>query len=155
MRNMGHRDISPKLDVHFLLLCIFLASFGCMDPGQYEPEEPPVKTDPPAGPSVILPEQDTLFRCEYSVAVALDWTAVDGAEGYEYQVNTDSSFAASFPYQVTNPPTAFHASCYPPITTYFFRVRAHSSAWTWYTDWSGLRRFHLMPVEDDTIFHWN
>lgn len=152
MRNMGHHNISPKLCVHFLLVFIFLASFGCMDPGQYEPEEPPVKTDPPEGPSVLLPEQDALFRSLYLVWVDLDWIEVEGAEGYEYQVNTDSSFAVSYPYLVPFPPTAFNAFCYPPITTYFFRVRAHSSAWTWYTDWSELRRFHLMPVEDDTIF---
>lgn len=130
-----------------------MASFRCMDPNEYKPEDPPQKIDPPEGPSALLPVQDTLFRCEYHCWVTLDWTEVDSAEGYEFQVDTDSSFAASYPYQGQFPPTSFFATCFPPVTTYFFRVRAYSDAWTWYTDWSEVRKFHLMPVEDDTIFH--
>lgn len=153
MRRTEHNDIHMILCVYFLLMSVFLANVGCMDPGQYEPEEPPVKTDPPAGPVVLLPEQDTVFRSLYSVAVDLDWTEVEDAEGYEYQVDTDSSFVASYPYQCLGHSAAYYAHCFPPITTYFFRVRAFSSAWTWYTDWSDMRRFHLIPVEDDTIFN--
>lgn len=153
MKEIGHHSMHPKLCVLSFLAFAFLVSSGCMDPGQYEPEEPPVKTDPPEGPSVLLPAQDALFRSLYDRWVTLAWTVVEGAEGYEFQVDRDSSFAASFPYQYSGDTTAYNAYCYPPITTYFFRVRAHSSAWTWYTDWSELRRFHLMPVEDDTIFY--
>lgn len=130
----------------------FLLTVGCMDPDEYKPEEPPEKIEPPDGPSVLLPVQDTLFRCEYYCLVMLTWTHVDGAEGYEFQVDRDSTFSMSFPYQGFYPPYTFSAFCYPPITTYYFRVRAYSDAWTWYTDWSDTRRFHLMPVQDDTIF---
>ena len=136
-----------------ILVAVFIAVLGCMDPDEYKPEEPPVKTDPPGGPSVLLPNQDALFRCEYYYTVMLNWTDVDSAQGYEYQVDTDSTFSSSFPYQGQWPPSSFYAVCFPPITTYYFRVRAYSDAWTWYTDWSDTRRFHLIPVQDDTIFN--
>jgi hypothetical protein len=130
----------------------FILGVGCMDPNEYEPEGPPEKTDPPEGPSVLQPDQDTLFRCEYYYVVTLDWTRVNGAQGYEFQIDRDSTFATSYPYQHQYPPTLFSAYCFLPATTYYFRVRAYSDAWTWYTNWSDTRRFHLMPVQDDTIF---
>jgi hypothetical protein len=136
-----------------ILVVAFLAIAGCMDPDEYKPEDPPEKTDPPDGPSVLQPPQDVLYRCEYYYTVWLNWTDVDGAQGYEFQVDTDSTFSSSFPYQGEWPPSSFQAACFPPITTYYFRVRAYSNAWTWYTDWSDTRRFHLMPVQDDTIFN--
>lgn len=152
MPEIRHYGKKSKLYVFFFLAFLILTSLYCMDPGQYEPEEPPVKTDPPEAPSVLLPVQDALFRSQYSITVTLAWTEVEDAEGYEYQVDSDSSFASSFPHLCGNDTTGYYAYCIPPITTYFLRVRAHSSAWTWYTDWSDLRRFHIMPVEDDTIF---
>ncbi len=135
------------------VVTVFLAVAGCMDPDEYKPEGPPEKTDPPDGPSVLLPAQDASWRCEYYYPVTLNWTGVDGAQGYEFQVNTDSTFSSAFPFQGFFPPYTFYAVCFPPITTYYFRVRAYSDAWTWYTDWSDTRRFHLMPVQDDTIFN--
>lgn len=132
---------------------VLLLVVACMDPDEYKPEGPPEKTEPPEGPSVLLPVHDALFRCEYYCNVRLDWTEVDSAQGYEFQIDRDSTFSASFPYQGIFPPYWFEAFCFPPITTYYFRVRAYSDAWTWYTDWSDIRRFHLMPVQDDTIFN--
>jgi hypothetical protein len=149
-REKGGEIYMRGLSIAFISIAL-LANFSCMDPNEYKPEDPPQKIDPPEAPSVLLPVQDTLFRCEYSRWVTLDWTAVDGAEGYEFGVDTDSGFASSLLYQGYFPPTSFSAVCFPPITTYFFRVRAYSDAWTWYTEWSELRRFHVMPVEDDTI----
>lgn len=136
-----------------IMSIVLILAIGCMDPDEYKPEEPPEKTEPPDGPGVLLPEQDALWRCEYYHTVILDWTDVDNAQGYEFQVDRDSTFTASFPYQGFFPPYVFTAVCFPPITTYYFRVRAYSDAWTWYTNWSDVRRFHLVPVQDDTIFN--
>jgi hypothetical protein len=154
MRCRKGKDVQ-RIRTYRLVICLsvaVLALVNCMDPGEYEPEEPPQKTDPPGPPSAVLPLQDTVFRSEYSHWVTLDWTSVDSAEGYEFQVCNDSTFYAAFPYQGQFPPFSFCAMCYPPLTTYYFRVRAYSDAWIWYTDWSNIRRFHLIPVEDDTIF---
>jgi hypothetical protein len=142
--------------VSLLIRCLLFAIFAlvmCMDPDAYKPDEPPAKIDPPDAPTIILPVQDTVVRSEYSCYVTLDWTGVEGAEGYEFQVDRDSNFSASFPYQGQFPPISFYAVCFPPVTTYYFRTRAYSDLWIWYTAWSEVRRFHLMPVEDDTIFH--
>ena len=154
VRCKERRDAHIVLMSFFIVysLLSFLSVVSCMDPNEYKPEDPPQKIDPPAGPSAILPLQDTLFRCEHYCSVTLDWTEVDSAQGYEFQIDTSSSFSGSFPYQGQYPPTSFSAYCYPPVTTYFFRVRAYSDLWTWYTDWSEVRRFYLMPVQDDTIF---
>lgn len=143
---------SISLVVTTAILMVILA---CMDPDEYKPEDPPQKIDPPEGPSALLPVQDALFRAEYYCEVMLDWTGVDGAQGYEYQVDRDSTFTGSYPYQGEWPPVVHSAVCFPPITTYYFRVRAYSDAWTWYTNWSEVIRFHVMPVEDDTLFVTN
>lgn len=153
MKGIRQHNVNEKLGVFFFLAFVSLASYGCMDPSQYEPEGPPVKADPPEGPTVLQPAQDVIFRIRYQELVHLAWTAVDGAQGYEYQVDTDPSFVGSFPYLTASTDTSYYAHSYPPITTYFFRVRAHSSAWIWYTDYSEPRRFHVMPIEDDTILH--
>ncbi|UCD04642.1 MAG: hypothetical protein JSV98_05850 [candidate division WOR-3 bacterium] len=136
-----------------IISVLVILAIGCMDPDEYKPEEPPEKTDPPEGPSVLLPLQDTLFRCEYYRTVLFDWTGVDSAQGYEFQIDRDSTFTTAFPYQGFFPPYSFEAFCFPPVTTYYFRVRAYSDLWTWYTDWSDTRRFHLISVQDDTIFN--
>ncbi len=137
----------------FIIAIALVFCIACMDPDEYKPDDPPQKIDPPEGPSALLPVQDALFRSEYYCQVTLDWTEVDGAQAYEFQVDTDSTFTYSYPWQGYYPPTIYSAVCFPPVTTYYFRVRAYSDAWTWYTDWSDARRFHVMPVEDDTIFH--
>ena len=147
---MVRKSIIKFFPVLFAAIAVAPLS-GCMDPFEYDPGGPPAKTDPPAGPSVLLPVQDALFRCEYYAVVTLDWTSVEGAQGYEFQLDTDSTLALSYPYQGQYPPVEFAAYCLPPLTAYYFRVRAYSDAWTWYTDWSDTRRFHVMPVQDDTI----
>jgi len=146
--SLNIKPLCTLITTAFLFVCM-----GCMDPNEYKPEDPPQKIDPPEGPSALLPVQDALFRSEYYCQVMLDWTEVDGAQAYEFQVDTDSNFTYSYPWQGYYPPTIYSAVCFPPITTYYFRVRAYSDEWTWYTDWSDIVRFHVMPVEDDTIFH--
>jgi hypothetical protein len=145
IRSMGIGAV-PRLILRLIPLLIIF-HFACTDLSEYEPEGPPQKADPPEGPSVLLPTQDTIFFCVHYCWVPLDWTQVNGAWAYEFQVSMDSSFMGSFPYQGQYPPTEVSTILFGPGTTYYFRVRAYSDLWIWYTDWSDVRRFYLMPVE--------
>ena len=144
-RSMGIGDMSRTILLFMPLLIIF--HFACTDLSEYEPEGPPQKVDPPEGPHALLPAQDTMFYCEHYYWVTLDWTLVNGARAYEFQVSMDSSFTGSCPYQGQYPPTDVSTTLYGSPTTYYFRVRAYSDLWTWYTDWSEVRRFHLMAID--------
>lgn len=134
-----------------LLLISFSVLISCMDPGDYEPEGPPEKPEPPGPPVMLTPTQDAEFHCREYAWVQFDWTPVEGAQDYEIQYDTSASFTYAFPYPAY-PPASFSLIFYAPMTTYYARVRAYSSAWTWYTEWSDPRRFYLLPSSGDTIF---
>jgi len=144
--------ISLKL---ILVLLALLAVVVCMDPSEYKPEDPPQKIDPPEAPHMLLPEADDEYRCMNTCWVSFDWSYVEGAEGYEIQISADSTFANAFPYPAYGSSALHELIFYAPRITYYCRVHAHSSAWTWYTAWSETRRFHLLPVTGDTIYPTN
>jgi len=153
MKKIKQNNMSQRLGRLFSLtfiLFLFFINFGCMDPNEYKPEEPPEKLEPPEAPTVLLPEPDAVFRSKDQCLVQFDWSHV-GGQGYEYEIDTTPDFIYDYPH-TTSPPIAVLLTFYPPQTTYFFRVRAYSSSWIWYTDWSEPRRFYLLPVSTDTVF---
>ena len=151
MQCIKNQKINRFFSVVFVLF-VFLIQCGCMDPHEYEPEEPPEKPEPPEAPTILRPESDEEFRSQDKRSVPLNWSPVEGKEYYEIEIDTTAGFTYSHPHDVYAPPTSVYLLCYPPRTTYYFRVRAYSSAWIWYTDWSETRRFYLIPVSADTVF---
>ena len=131
---------------------LLLAGIVCMDPSEYEPEDPPQKVDPPEAPLMLLPEPDDEYRCMNTCWVSFDWSYVEGAQGYEIQISPDSTFMNAFPYPAYGSGALHELTFHAPRITYYCRVHAYSSEWTWYTAWSETRRFHLLPVAGDTIF---
>ncbi len=118
---------------------------GCKGPEQYEPPEDSL-IPPPSAPQLLFPPNDTHYvfgqggqGWDY-VIVQLEWTAVSGAELYELHISNTSTFTDTLLYTVfgTTPILSFGSPrhCY-------WRVRAESELWTWYTDWSETGYFRL------------
>lgn len=118
-------------------------SFQCGPPLEFKPQHDSL-IEPPLPPRILKPFPDTTFYICGLFAVEFDWKVIDDAESYEIQICSDSLF--------TTEPTTFNRE-QPPINIYqyrsgrnFYRLRAKSSHWTFYTDWSGTRFFDIVYV---------
>ncbi|UCD19516.1 MAG: hypothetical protein JSU64_08955 [candidate division WOR-3 bacterium] len=128
--------------IHLLLLTIVI-NYGCLDPDEYRPEDPPL-LPPPDPPHLLLPPADTtIYTLSESENVLFDWTIVDGAEIYEIQTDTTLSWSDPAIRLAENPPLNIALYRYDVIATYYVRIRAGSARWTSYTDWSESRRFFI------------
>ena len=127
-----------------LLIMAVLIGYGCKDPDEYDPEEP--QYPPPGPPQLILPYPDTNL-CSGSPFqnVFFDWSTVSGAEIYEIQTDSTLSWSTAEITRATNPPTYIGLYRYSGNAPWYARIRAASSNWTNYTDWSESRRFFLRP----------
>jgi len=135
-----YRILTKIYPLLFLLSFVFL-NLECKNPEEYEPGDP--SQPPPSAPDILLPLSDTTF---YGTVypVIFDWTSIDGAERYEIELDTNSFFSAGSLYTTYSHPFTIQCIRYhSPKTTYFFRIRGGSSLWTYYTDWSEIRVFHI------------
>lgn len=119
------------------LLCLL----ACRDPNSYQPFDP-TKPDPPAPPVLSYPANGWMSgEYAYPQNVSFAWQAVPGAQFYELQYHTDSLFPIAGPglhvYQ-----TSVDYSL-QTFGLYYWRVRAVSSDWNDYTDWSSPFHFTL------------
>lgn len=128
----------------FLLIALILISHGCKDPDEYNPEEPLLP--PPAPPELLLPLADTnLCSASPYPNVFFDWSTVSGAEIYEIQTDSTLSWSTAEITRMNHPPTYIMLYRYAGTAPWYARIRAASSNWTNYTDWSEARRFFLRP----------
>lgn len=107
---------------------------GCKDPDEYQPYQDSL-ISPPAAPQLLNPQDDTGWVYVPGlgpVVVDFEWTPVEGAEYYELHLYSDSTLVDTAVYKVAynNVTIAF----LPRLI--YWRVRASSSRWTWFTDWS-------------------
>jgi hypothetical protein len=107
---------------------------GCKDPDEYQPYQDSL-ISPPAAPQPLNPQDGAgwvYIPALGPVIVEFEWTPVAGAEYYELHLYADSNFVDTTIYKVS----------YNTITIAFlprqvyWHVRASSSHWTWFTDWS-------------------
>lgn len=141
------RRIRPKSKMNLLislLIAAVLIGYGCKDPDEYNPEEP--QFPPPGPPQLIFPYPDTnlCFGSPFQ-NVFFDWNTISGAEIYEIQTDSTLSWSTAEITRVTNPPTFIMLYRYAGTAPWYARIRAGSSNWTNYTDWSDTRRFFLRP----------
>jgi len=130
----------------FLLgfLCVLAVLIACKDPEEFEPDDP-YDEEAPAPPVIIRPLPGAVFACGNSKTVFFDWTAVQGGQQYEIQIDTSANFSTDSVYSADNPPTMINLIRYGARTTYYCRIRAGSVYWrTLYTDWSDVRIFYLV-----------
>jgi hypothetical protein len=149
MNKMEHFLKKWRRKFLYSITFLFCMILGCMDSGEYRGDDPPF-IDPPDPPIILLPEPDAEFRSRGYCWVLCDWTHVEGVQSYEMQIDTTPDLSYTWAYSATagNP---IRLDFYPPVTSYYFRIRAYSNAWTWYTAWSDTRRFYLLPVSGDTM----
>lgn len=135
-----------SLKLLFLLLVVVLFNFnpGCRNPNDFNPPEDSL-TPPPAPPELFHPLNDTVIPYWVPYELSFDWSVVNGAQLYELQISPDSTFESY----------AIHQPVYNSMTVvvesygrYFWRVRAASTAWTWYTGFSETWHFTIRhPVK--------
>ena len=121
-----------------------LALLACRDPYDFAPGDPS-KPDPPAGPVPLYPPSaERIDNWGYPQDVEMGWTAVSGAAGYQVEVYTESIPEPPYRYtmvdQIVGPAVSVTFYTYG---WYYWRVRAVSPNWNWYTDWSELWSFAL------------
>ncbi|HTW91003.1 MAG TPA: hypothetical protein VMH22_04775 [bacterium] len=123
------------------LLCLL----ACRDPNSYQPTNP-TKSDPPPPPVLSDPVNGWVSNdtC-YPQAVGFGWQAVHGAQFYEIQVSIwDSLFTLH--HIVYSNPRIYETGVTASDSTYggyYWRVRAASSNWNNYTNWSDPFHFSL------------
>ncbi len=127
-----------------LAIVFFLTVVGCKDPDEYDPNQP--LDPPPSPPTILFPIADTnLCSASALQSVFFDWNTVGGTEVYQLQVDSILSFETAELLQFSYPPTYVQVYRYADKATYYARMRAGSTRWTNYTDWSEVRRFYLRP----------
>ena len=160
---MGFLNMVAK----FMLLCILLFAFytqpGCKDPSEFEPESDSL-IEPPGPPHLVSPFSGFVIMFESVPADSyyiLEWTTVDQADGYqvEYTIDTNPPFLINCP---VNTCTIWVFDTTGRIREHYWRVRASSLLWTWFTEWSEQWQLelrmrpsgprHLTP-QDGSIFY--
>jgi hypothetical protein len=120
-----------------------LSLLACRDPYSYQPFDP-TKPDPPAPPVLSSPANGWVSDCyAYPQKVSFAWQAVLGAQFYEFQVTYDSLFQSIY---IPIGPHIYQTWVAESIRLhgrYYWRVRAASSDWNNYTEWSLPFRFAL------------
>lgn len=142
--------MNDSLVLRRLLLAVsVLLLVSCRNPFGFEPEEP-ARQDPPAPPVQTRPEDGALIlNYAYPQDVTLVWQRVSGARHYQIEVYTSPNPAPEnllrFVDYIYTTQTAVTFYRYG---TYWWRVRAYSPNWKWYTDWSAVWSFILpSPAE--------
>lgn len=134
-----------------LLLIVGLAMFsslqtGCKDPDEYAPYQDSL-ISPPAAPQLLNPPDDTgwvYIEALGPVIVDFEWTPIQDAEHYDLYLYADTTYTDPVTYKVSDNAVTI---AFLPRRVYW-RVRASSSRWTWFTDWSEIRYFRVWwPVE--------
>lgn len=132
-----------------VLAAVFLLTSGCKDPDEYDPTQP--LEPPPGPPALIHPMPDTNLCGGVYQIVFFDWHAIPGAQMYELQIDTSVTFTTPdtvifhMLLLIALPPAHVELYRYADPATYYAVIRAGSTSWSTYTEWSEPRRFFLRP----------
>jgi hypothetical protein len=121
-----------------ILLVFYFVNVQCRDPYEFEPIFDSL-TPPPGAPVLLHPCNDTIYvEYSYPHEIVFEWSYIDGAEYYFFELSTTSTFVNPEKMQAVSPCCTIQV--YPPLpwekVFYYWRVRAYCRSWWWYTDWS-------------------
>ena len=133
----------------FLLLVLFFAiktPQGCQDPHDFETPPDTMVSPPNMVPELISPPNDTgiIYKQDGhgadTIWVLYIWDIVPQAQYYDLEISRDTSFNEVDAYRcAANSQTVVLEGA----GWFYWRVRAGSDYWTWYTDWSDVWRIRL------------
>jgi hypothetical protein len=132
-----------------ILLLLFIAIFityyvGCKSPEEYDPYDDSL-IDPPEPPEPLVPAESASYVWTPQVGpvyhLDFEWSEVIGAQNYELEIAVNQFFEDADIY-ITSQKSIEAELHY--IATYYWHVRAWSSAWTYYTEWSDKRTFRII-----------
>ncbi len=131
----NNRIFSLVLIFVLFLLLFSVSNNSCKNIDEYEPRFDSLSPPPPP-PQLISPKNDTIFyfQSPHPNEIKLRWSVVENVEYYQLQIANDSTILPN-----ANPQNIETCSTTYTVVRngfFFWRVRAYSSKWTWYTDWS-------------------
>jgi len=119
----------------WLLSVVLLSLLACRDPNSYQPVDP-TKPDPPAPPVLDYPVDGwQSYDYAYPQNVNFGWQAVPGAQFYQIEVSLDSLSGS----MIYSNPRVYQTAADDSIQScglFYWHVRAASTRWNDYTDWS-------------------
>ncbi len=122
------------------LAFLTLAPPGCRDPHEYEPPFDSL-TPPPQAPTLVSPANNTIFLYDqlnpYPNDIEMSWHAVPGTEYYELKIDDNPEL----PGKAERVMDTVFIFVVRENGRYYWKVRAYSRNWTWYTNWSETRTF--------------
>jgi hypothetical protein len=127
----------------FLLFAaaILAMSVHCQNPFDQGPGDDDL-LPPPEPPVPTGPVNDTVYYYDgthpFPQYIQLSWTSVEGTEIYQVQVSRDSTFTGSTPADADVNSYLYGVSA---NGKYYWRARAYSTKWEWYTGWSEIWKF--------------
>lgn len=120
------------------IVALVVASNRCKSPVESDDDLPPA----PAPPVMIEPHADTTIWYAISPQVQFNWTALEGAQAYEIDIDSSAQFNST----EDNPNKILARTSAPPTTVmfprvsnqrFYYRIRATSQSWrTGMTEWS-------------------
>jgi len=140
---MSYLRIAIRIFFVFAIIIFYSINPGCKDPSEFEPEVDSL-VKPPGPIRLIYPPDDTGYVGTTAHPVQIDfiWNAIVDAEYYEFHLSSESTFNDSFNNIYILPFNTFSDTGFS-TGDHFWRVRASSPRWTWFTDWSEVRRFRI------------
>ncbi|MGB3342187.1 MAG: hypothetical protein WBB37_11970, partial [bacterium] len=138
------RLLNAVVKIAFLYVLSFAVYVqpSCKDPDEFKPPEDTL-VPPPDPPQLVSPIAGFVIMFE-TVPVdsyyELKWTTIEQASGYqvEYTIDTFPPFIKTCAANVC---TLWVSDTTNRICRHYWRVRASSLAWTWFTEWS--EQWHL------------
>jgi hypothetical protein len=158
-----------KLIICIFALCVVVSGLyvqpGCKNPDEYEPPEdslvPPGELPQPTDPVNGFVYMWAYEYQPFEISVEFEWTDVEQAESYQLEYTIDT-----FPPIIMDCESNLYTLLIRDTTgrfcNHYWRVRALSSAWEWFTEWSEQWYFELrmkpsgpqlLYPPNDTIFY--
>ena len=133
--------IVSEATLKMLAICAMILAInsGCKNPNDFGPDGDDL-IPPPDPPTQTKPADDTIFYYDgpYPNDIQLEWGYVEGAQFCQIQIGREPSFDGVNPVRVDGYSSVFSVN---DNGIYYWRVRAYSTNWEWYTGWSGTWKF--------------